>query len=258
VNGSIRMGAKLSLFGYYTLNYSNSDTSGPTSFPSIPGDPSMDYGRSSYDIRNRIFLGGTIGLPHAFRISPFMIASSGLPFNITTGSDPFLDSIYNVRPAFAACTSANQTKYGCFAIPTAAEIPSYTPIPVNYGEGPGRFSLNLRLSKTFGFGPVVEGAANSGAGAGGGGGTFGRGPGGGGGGRGGPGGGRGPDAGATNRRYGVTFSIAARNIFNNVNVLQPIGNLTSPLFGESNGLAGRPYSDSSSNRRLDLQMTFVF
>src|SRR5208282_6627804 len=34
VNGSIRMGAKLSLFGYYTLNYSNSDTSGPTSFPS--------------------------------------------------------------------------------------------------------------------------------------------------------------------------------------------------------------------------------
>jgi hypothetical protein len=258
VNGSIRMGAKLSLFGYYTLNYSNSDTSGPTSFPSIPGDPSMDYGRSSYDIRNRIFLGGTIGLPHAFRISPFMIASSGLPFNITTGSDPFLDSIYNVRPAFAPCTSANQTKYGCFAIPTAAEIPSYTPIPVNYGEGPGRFSLNLRLSKTFGFGPVVEGAANSGAGAGGGGGTFGRGPGGGGGGRGGPGGGRGPDAGATNRRYGVTFSIAARNIFNNVNVLQPIGNLTSPLFGESNGLAGRPYSDSSSNRRLDLQMTFVF
>jgi Carboxypeptidase regulatory-like domain len=258
VNGSIRMGAKLSLFGYYTLNYANSDTSGPTSFISIPGDPSADYGRSTYDIRNRIFLGGTIGLPYAFRVSPFMIASSGLPFNITTGADPFLDSNFNVRPAFAPCASAGviQTKYGCFAIPTAGEIPGYTPIPVNFGEGPGRFSLNLRLSKTIGFGPVIENAANSGQGGGMGGGTFGRGPGGGG--RGGPGGGRGPDAGATNRRYGVTFSIVARNLFNNVNVLPPIGNLSSPLFGDSNGLAGRPYSDSSSNRRLDLQVSFTF
>jgi hypothetical protein len=240
------MGAKLSLFGYYTLNYANSDTSGASSFPSTPGDPALDYGRSSYDIRHRVFLGGTVGLPYAFRLSPFMIASSGLPFNITTGTDPYLDSIYNVRPAFATCTSANQTKFGCFnATPPAG----YTPIPVNYGEGPGRFALMLRLSKTFGFGPVKEGAANAGPG-GPGAGTFGR-----------PsrGGGRGGwDAGATNRRYGLTFSVMARNVFNNVNVLSPVGNLASPLFGESNGLVGRPYSDPSSNRRLDLQVTFIF
>ena len=90
-----------------------------------------------------------------------------------------------------------------------------------------------------------------------GGGTFGR-PGGGGP-RGGPGGGRGgPDAGATNRRYAVTFSVNARNVFNNVNLATPIGNLGSPLFGESNGLTGRPYSDPTSNRRLDLQVTFAF
>ena len=35
VNSSIRIGAKLSLFGYYTLNYANSDTgAGAGSFPS--------------------------------------------------------------------------------------------------------------------------------------------------------------------------------------------------------------------------------
>jgi len=90
-----------------------------------------------------------------------------------------------------------------------------------------------------------------------GGGTFGR-PGGGGP-RGGPGGGRGGfDAGSTNRRYALTFAVSARNVFNNVNLLAPIGNLGSPLFGESNGLTGRPYSDSTSNRRLDLQVTFSF
>jgi hypothetical protein len=256
VNGSIRMGAKLSLFGYYTLNYSDSDTAGPTTLISIPGEPWKDYGPSAYDIRNRIFFGGTYGLPYAFRISPFLIYSSGIPFNITTGSDPFADSAYNVRPEFAPCTPTTQTKFGCFAIPTAAEFDTYTPIPTYYGLGPGRFALMLRLSKTFGFGPVVENAANSGPG-GPTGGVFGRGPGGGGRGGGG-GGGRGMDAGATNRRYALTFSVAARNVFNNVNVLPPVGVLGSPLFGEANGLVGRPYSDPTSNRRIDLQATFSF
>jgi len=261
VNGSIRMGAKLSLFGYYTLNYADSDTSGAGTFPSIPGDLQEDYGRASYDIRHRLFVGGTIGLPRGFRFSPFLIASSGIPFNITTGTDPYQNQNdqYNLRPTFATCTPAIQTKFGCFVIPTAgdlADLATYTPIPVNYGDGPGRFSLNLRLSKTFGFGPVLEGASGGGGGPMGGG-TFGR-PGGGGP-RGGPGGGRGgPDAGATNRRYAVTFSVNARNVFNNVNLATPIGNLGSPLFGESNGLTGRPFSDSTSNRRLDLQVTFTF
>jgi Carboxypeptidase regulatory-like domain/TonB dependent receptor len=259
VNGSIRMGAKLSVFGYYTLNYSNSDTAGPTTMTSIPGEPWKDYGPSAYDIRNRIFLGGTYGLPHAFRLSPFMIYSSGIPFNITTGSDPFGDSAYNVRPEFAPCTSTTQTKFGCFAIPTAAQFSTYTPIPTYYGLGPGRFALMVRLSKTFGFGPVVEGAASGPGGPSGG--TFGRGPGGGGGGRGGgPGGGGrgGPDAGATNRRYALTLGVSARNVFNNVNTLPLVGILGSPLFGEANGLVGRPYSDPTSNRRIDLQATFTF
>src|SRR6516162_5202323 len=181
------MGAKLSVWGYYVLNHADSDTSGPTTLISIPGEPWKDYGRSSYDYRNRIFLGGTMGLPYAFRLSPFMVYSSGVPFNITTGTDPFGDSEYNVRPASAPCTPATQTKFGCFVIPATANYTTYTPIPAYYGEGPGRFALMLRLSKTFGFGPVVEGAnGRSGPGGpGGGGGTFGRPGGGGGGGRGG-------------------------------------------------------------------------
>ena len=251
VNGSIRMGTKLSLFGYYTLTYANSDTTGPTDFPSNPYNLALDYGRAAFAVRNRVFLGGTWGLPRGFRLSPFMIASSGLPFDITTGTDPYQDNVFNQRPSFATCSTSTQTKYGCFdATPGVGAVP----IPVNYGIGPGRFSLNLRVSKTFGFGPVQEGSAGGGGGPGAGG-TFGRGPG-----RGGPGGGggRGMDAGATNHRYGLTISASARNIFNNVNVATPIGNLSSPLFGESNELAGRPYSDSTSNRRIDLQLTFTF
>jgi hypothetical protein len=64
--------------------------------------------------------------------------------------------------------------------------------------------------------------------------------------------------GASNNRYSLTFSVNARNVFNNVNVSNPIGNLSSPLFGESNALAGGPFSSSTANRRIDLQLSFSF
>ena len=189
-----------------------------------------------------------------------MIASSGIPFNITTGNDPYQDSQYNVRPVFAAscATAAYATSIGCFN----AGIPGtlgYVPIPVNYGTGTDRFSLNLRLSKTFGFGPKIRKCSRRrrrpdgrwhvwprSCGGGGGGGAAKQAD---------------PADGVRGRRIAVmvsTFGVNARNIFNNVNVATPIGNLGSPLFGEANGLAGRPYSDSTSNRRLDLQLTFTF
>jgi len=273
VNSSIRMGAKLSLFGYYTLNYASSDTSGASTIPSTPcpttgsaGTPcgiEEDYGRASFDVRHRVFLGGTMGLPAGFRLSPFMIGSSGAPFNITTGQAPglFGNAVFNTRPTMGTCspgaTGAIQTVYGCFNLVT---LPGQTVIPINDATGTGRFTLNLRVSKTFGFGEKKEVAPKSGPG-GPGGATVGRGPGGG------PrGGGGGGEHGAvmfgggapSNKRYNLTFSVSARNIFNNVNVANPIGNLSSPLFGQSNALAGGPFSSSTANRRIDLQVLFNF
>jgi hypothetical protein len=133
-------------------------------------------------------------------------------------------------------------------------------IPIDDATGPGRFTLNVRFSKTFGFGAKKEAAGGPG---GPGGGMFGRGPGGGGP-RGGGGGGGGDRGGGmfggapSNYRYNLTFSVNARNIFNNVNVSNPVGNLSSPIFGESNGLAGGPFSSSTANRRIDLQVSFNF
>ena len=263
INSSVRMGTKLSLFGYYTLNYVNSDASGAGSFPSTLNDISLDYGRAPFDVRHRVFFGGTMGLPYGFRLSPFLIAQSGVPFNITTGQDLNGDSIFNERPAFVTSQVTPKdpfpTKYGTFDL---VPQPGERIVPINSLTSAGRFSLNLRLGKTFGFGQKKE-ATNTGAGGPGGGGTFGRGPGGpgGGGGRGGGGfgGGRGGDSGgSTNSRYNLTFSVSARNVFNNVNLANPIGNLSSPLFGHANGLAGGPYSSSTANRRIDLQVSFNF
>ncbi len=260
-NFNIRAGAKLSLFGYYSLNYANSDASGAANFPSDQHDLSLDYGRASFAIRDRLFMGGTIGLPHAFRLSPFMIFNSGSPYNVTVGQDLSGDLQFNDRPAFAtnvsgSCLSLTQACH--YAVPTGP----YTPIPINYLTGPSQFTLNLRLAKTFGFGPEVGG--RSGAqpgggppgggggprGGGGGGGGLGRGPGGGGG-----FGGMGP---ATTRRYNLTFSVNARNVLNRVNAAPPIGVLSSQDFGKSIALAGGPFSSAAANRKIELQAMFSF
>ena len=99
-NFNIRAGAKLSLFGYYSLNYANSDTAGVSSFPSDQYEVGADYGRASFDVRNRVFFGGTVGLPRGFRLSPFMIFNSGSPYSVSVGRDLNNDSIFNDRPAF--------------------------------------------------------------------------------------------------------------------------------------------------------------
>ena len=258
-NFNIRAGSKLSLFGYYALNYARGDTAGVATFPSNQYDLSADYGRSSFDIRHRLFLGGTIGMPHAFRLSPFIVASSGTPYNVTVGQDLSGDSIFNDRPAFASNISGNcllPTVACHYTVPTGP----YTPIPVNYLTGPGHFTVNLRLSKTFGFGlenRAVPGPRGGGPGGGGGGERHGGGGGGGGFGRpmGGMFGGGGP---ATTRRYSLTFSVNARNLFNRVNLATPIGNLNSQFFGQSIALAGGPFSSAASNRRIELQASFSF
>ena len=255
-NFNVRAGAKLTLFGFYSLSYANSDASGASGFPSDQYDIGLDYGRASFDIRQRLFLGGTVGLPRGFRLSPFMIVNSGSPYNVTVGQDLNGDSFFNERPALAADPS------GSCVSPTAIchyVVPKdpYVPIPINYLTGPSRYTLNLRLSKTFGFGPEKKGAAGAQAGG------PSMGPFGGGGGPprgGGGGGGRGGGFNATsNRRYSLTFSVNARNVLNHVNLATPIGSLSSiQLFGKSNALAGGPFSGGASNRKVELQAAFSF
>ena len=269
LNSNIRWGTRLQLFTYYTLNYANSDTSGVGSFPSNSYDISQDYGRSTFDIRHRLFLGGSIAMKYGFRFSPFLIASSGSPINVTTATDLNGDSIFNDRPGLvsnATCpTSTLQapgssiycTPLGTFdAMPTSSEKIA----PINFATSPSHVSFNFRLAKTFGFGPKLKGTGNLGQGGGPGGG-------GGGGGRGG-GGPRGPLFGGgpsmggpgSDRRYNLTLSASARNVFNKVNVGNPNGAwvLGSPFFDRYNSLQGGPFSTGVANRRIDLQATFSF
>jgi hypothetical protein len=62
----------------------------------------------------------------------------------------------------------------------------------------------------------------------------------------------------TTRRYGLTFSISARNVLNHVNAASPVGNLGSNSFGQSVALAGGPFSSGAANRKIELQAMFSF
>lgn len=264
-NTNLVIGKNVSLFGWYSLSYANSNVTGMGSAPGFPSDSGnldADWGRSAFDVRHRGMIGGSIGLPYGVRLSPFIIASSSRPVNIVTGIDNNGDNIYNDRPAFCGSTSLaenvrNETGWGCFDLRPAAGVAR---IPINYGVGPAFFSTNLRVSKTIGFGKRSERAgAQQGGGAGFPGG--GRGPGGGPGGAGGPGGMRGMMmgmGGSSGQRYSLTLSASARNLFNNVNPAPPVGNLSSTLFGQSNALASMGPFSSSANRRVDFQVMFNF
>ena len=266
-NFNVRAGAKLTIFSFYMFSHANSNTAGATSFASDPTKGvAADYGRAAFDVRHRLFFGGTVSLPHGFRVSPFMVANSGAPFNVTIGRDLNGDSIFNDRPAFAtdlSRPSVVQTSFGAF---DTSPLPGQTIVPSNFGTSPAQFTLNVRLSKTIGIGPKIEAANNNpqqgGQPTGGPGGVPGGGRPGGDAGRGGggPRGAGGPFGGPerSNQRYSLTFSANARNLFNDVNPAPPIGNLSSGLFGKSTALAGGVFNTQSANRRIDLQVMFSF
>ncbi|MGD0124831.1 MAG: TonB-dependent receptor [Terriglobia bacterium] len=257
-NFSLR-GRRATAFGFYTLSYAKSDTSGATYQPMNPYDIAEDYGPASFISRNQAFVGGSVQLPKGFRLSPFMIASTGKPFNITLGQDVYGTGVFSARPSLApvGAPASVPTKYGSFytyPLKGEAVIPPYEFF------GPNLFSLNLRLAKTFGFGEK-KGSSNNANGGGGRGGY-----GGGGGGRGGPqglggrglgggGGGQGMfgGGGAENSRFSLELSVNVRNVFNNINLGPPVGNIGSPLFGQSNTVNG-----FMGYRHLDLQVRFNF
>ena len=302
-----RFSRALTFFSSYSLSKTTNDTDGQggSLFPANSYDLTGEFGRASFDVRHRFTFAGTINLPWwQLSLNPFIVASTGAPFNITTGQDTNGDRLFTERPSFAPtgvdCSNppANIvcTQFGNFNLRPAPGEPL---IPRNFGEGPGFVSVNMRISKTWNFGTIHSSSAATGRegqgqagqrGGGGGGGQGGgtpripnvggsggipsSGPGGGGGGRGGGGGIPGispPGGGAEAKRYSMQFSLNFQNVFNHVNLTPPVGNLSSPFFGQSLGLnggfggfggggggGGIGGGSGAGNRRVTAQVRFNF
>lgn len=273
VNVRAAVTTRVQVFSFYTFGKSRGDTDRAGTFPNNTYDLTQEWGRNSFDIRHRVFVGGSLRLPLKLSMSPFMVANTGGPFNINTGRDLYGDNQLNIhRPGIASGPGPGIIFYdGRYLDPNPK--PGQEILARNAGQAPGAFSLNLRLSRTWGFGGEPKGAAQDPMGmmmrAGGGGGGGPRGGGGGGpmgGMMGGMRGGGGPPPGIfgdQNNKYNLTLSIQAQNVTNNVNLGPPIGTMTSPLFGTSNSTAGGFFgpgggAGSSANRRIQLSLRFSF
>jgi hypothetical protein len=269
VNVNSRVNGSVSLFGSYVYNHALSNTDyfppprntdfnpaisfgalGVGTFPANPYSLAGEYGPASTDIRNQGSFGGSIATKWGFSFNPLVILESGAPFNITAGQDLYGDTLFNGRPGIATDPTRPglvQTKYGLL---DPNPLPGEAILPRNFGRGLGLVMANLRVTKTFAFGPAGETAAPT---------TGGRRPPTGPFSTGGSGG-----SSSTGHRYVLSVSMAIRNIVNHDNPGPITGNVTSPLFGRANqpygagSLGGTGFSESADNRRLELQVRFRF
>jgi hypothetical protein len=249
-----QVGKWLNLFSRYSYTNAHSDTDGLGTLPANPYNFAADWGRSQLDIEHNLFLGGSISAKWGLRFSPFLVAHSGIPYNITTGTDLFLQGqgAATARPQIVDSPTQYLTPFGYLnPDPLVAPPGINNMIPRNYATAPGYLGFNLRVSKTWGFGSTKFSGPSGGAHAGGGGGGGGRHGGGGGGFFGGE---------STEHRYNLTLAVNARNILNHENLNTPNGSLTSPYFLEATGITGGYGAEAtaSNQRRIDLQLRFAF
>jgi hypothetical protein len=253
-NVNSKISPAVSLFGYYVFNRARSNSDGVGTYPGNPYNFAGEYGPAATDVRHRILLGGTINLRWNIRLNPLVTAQTGMPFNLTTGEDNYGTTLFTARPGLAtdpAKPGVVETAYGLLdPNPVSGE----KLVTRNFGRGPAIIAINLRLGKTWGFGPEKGGGAVRSS-------------------RGG-----GPAAGpalsvpqgngglftqpSSPRRYSLTVALSGRNLLNHTNPGPIIGNITSPLFAKANQVAGTPngegFSENASNRRLELQIRFTF
>lgn len=244
LNGTL---AKINFWGGYNLNKARGTDQGQSGSPFDAYDFSNEFARSPFGTLSFTYFGGSYTGPLGLTLNLFGVASSGHPFNITTGRDTNGDTYFSERPAFATDLSEPGvvvTPFGAFD-PTPS--PGQTIIPRNFGRGPGFASVSFSLGKSFKFGKAIEPKTPP-AGA--------------------P---RTTDASApqtppkpppVQRPYTLAFNVNVNNLFNRTNPGFIVGNMASPYFlnspsGSSNFFFG-PGGGSSGNRVISLRVRVSF
>jgi hypothetical protein len=85
-------------FGRYTWSRYDSNTGGIGWFPQNQYAPNDEWARSGFDRRNRLGMYAMFHPESVFNLSGGVFANTGTPWTVTTGADPYGDSLFNARP----------------------------------------------------------------------------------------------------------------------------------------------------------------
>jgi hypothetical protein len=238
-----QLSSRFNIFANYSAGVAKSDTEclfglQVLCFPADSNRPESEYGRVSFQPRHNFVVGGTIRIPVVNLIlNPLVVGSTGRYFSITTGRDSNGDRLFLERPAIATSSTRpdnlRETEFGSFDLDPAPGAPF---IERNSGEGPGFLSVNLRVSRAWALERLWPGAGGGLRAT--------------------------PSARTREKRYNLTLSLSAQNLFNRANLNTPVGNLSSPMFGLSTGTVGSfgigQGNTSAGNRRITGQIRLNF
>jgi len=254
INGNV---GKVNFWTSYTMNKNRGTDTGTSGSSFDPYDFSQEFGRASWDVRHWLWTNASYQTRSGFGVNAFVVASSGGPFNITTGRDTNGDTFFTERPAFA--TDLN--KPGVVVTPLGAFDPNPGPgqriIPRNFGQGPGFISVNFGVSKTIKFGraiqpktppPAAAGSVVTSSGTVTPATTGNQKP---------------PPKPQIQRPYSLSFSMNVNNAFNHTNVGSPVGNMASPYFLKPTGTSGMFFfgpggGGTGGNRQVSLRVRLSF
>jgi hypothetical protein len=221
-----RLSAKFSFGANYQFMSAHTDADN-LAFPSNTYDFKQDYARPTFMRRHRAFFFGSFLLPYGFRFNPNVVTASGVPYNLIVGRDLNGDTISNDRPAFATDlkrASVVVTRFGAF---DTNPLPGAKIVPRNYLTGDPMWNFNMRIGRDFKFGRVKSESSPS------------------------PG-----SASKPEQRFTANFSFFVNNVFNHLNRGGWVGNLASPLFGQSTSI--NLFRETSNNRRIQFGTTLNF
>ncbi len=120
------LGPKITGLAQYTLGKTMANTGGVNWFPASSYDPRGEWGRTDADRRHQFNFLGAANLHRWLNVGVSLSFLSGVPFNITTGTDDNRDGMPNDRP------------------PGVAR---------NTGQGPGFAGIDVRWFREFRFQP---------------------------------------------------------------------------------------------------------
>lgn len=106
----------------YTLSRTNNNTGGISWLPANQYDLSGEWSRADFDQRHRLNVLGSFSPGKLFSLGVALTVTSGKPYSLTTGQDPYHTGLANARPPG---------------------------VPRNSLEGPNFADLDLRCSRDF-------------------------------------------------------------------------------------------------------------